>query len=357
MLGKSMFCGISIYLLVDPAPGTDQGITNSTFIMQKAVESSEMFVNSFSKDWDSLSSGTSPVYTAVVTVSMLVAVVLLSFWSLQWYQMFSEEGFSSEVLAEMAMPLLVILLLTNNGYLLAQGTLALRNTTTTLNSKVLTITRNGVTLKDAIRAMNFDQSFAFAIQAALQRCDQLDAKDVDTNGAEYSPRQDCIDRTIQTAQEEALKIRQDRGIQAGAKITGAKEFFGAMINSAIQATLFVIFNGLAAAFQYIVQLSFLLVAYIAPIFLTLSLLPVSAKAIYAWLSGWLGLTLILVSYSIIVGISASSIVNSTTTDPILSQLIIGVLSPILAVTIGTGTAMAIFNAVSSSIKFASGIRR
>lgn len=346
-----------MYLLADPAPGTDQGVTNSTEIMQRAVKSSEMFINSFSKDWDSIASGTSPVYTAVVSVSMLIAVVLVSIWSLQWYQMFAEEGFSSGVLSEMAMPLLVILLLTNNGYLLAQGTLALKNTTTTLNSQVLRITRNGVTLKDAIRAMNFDQSFTFAIQAAVQSCDKLDDKDVDTDGTEYSPRQDCINRTVKTAQEEAVKIREERGIQSGKKIKSTKDFFGEIINSAIQTTLFVIFNGLAAAFQYIVQLSLLLVAYIAPIFLVLSLLPVSAKAIYAWLSGWLGISLVLISYSIIVGISASSIVNADTTDPILSQIIIGVLSPILAVAIGTGTAMATFTSVSGGIKAVAGIRR
>ncbi|WP_242056568.1 MULTISPECIES: type IV secretion system protein [unclassified Nostoc] len=345
------------YLLADPAPGTNQGMTISSETLDAAIKGSSMFVNSFKNDWTQIVEGTSPVYTSVVAISMLIAVVLVSFWSLHWYGMFSEEGFSTNVMREMAMPLIVILLLANNGALLAKGTMALRNTTVTLNSNVLKITRNGVTLKDAIRTVNFDQHFTFALQAALVKCEKLDEKDVDTDGTEYSPRQDCIDRTINTAQKEAQKIRQQRGLNAGSGIRNPLAIGKEIINGAIQGVIFVIFSGLAAAFQYIVQLSFLLVAYIAPIFLVLSLLPVSTKAIYAWLSGWLGLTMVLVSYSIIVGISASSIVNSPSTDPILSQLIIAVLSPILAMAIGTGTAMSTFTAFSSGIKFAAGIRR
>lgn len=347
------------YLLAQETPGENQGLTISPETMNAVIQGSEMFVNSFQNDWEQLANGTNPVYTAVVSSSMLIAVVLVSFWSLHWYQMFNEEGFSTSVMSEMAMPLLVVLLLLNNGALLANGTMALRNTTVTLNRRVLEITRNGVTLKDAIRTVNFDQHFSFAVQTALQNCEKLDEVDVDTDGTEYSPREDCIDRTIATAREEALKIRQERGLNAsnGSTRFNFRNALKETINNAVQGVLFVIFSGLAAGFQYIVQLSFLLIAYVAPIFLVLSLLPVSTKAIYAWLSGWLGLTLILVSYSIIVGISASSIVNSPSTDPILSQLIIAVLSPILATAIGTGTGMAVFTAFSSGIKFAAGIRR
>ncbi|MCC5641017.1 hypothetical protein LC593_35360 [Nostoc sp. CHAB 5844] len=346
------------YLLAQ-APGENQGLTISPETLNAAINGAEMFVNTFERDWEELTNGTSPIFTAVVAISMLIGVVLVSFWSFHWYQMFSEEGFSTSVISEVAMPLLVILLLTNNGALLAKGTVGLRNTTVTLNKRVLEITRNGVTLKDAIRTVNFDQSFTFATQVALQNCEKLDETDVDTDGTEYSPRKNCIDRTIATAREEALKIRRERGLNAGSGNTwlNPEKAFKETINNAIQGIVFVIFSGLTAAFQYIVQLSFLLVAYIAPIFLVLSLLPVSTKAIYGWLSGWLGLTMVLVSYSIIVGISASSIVNSPSTDPILSQLIIAILSPILAVAIGIGTGMAVFTAFSSGIKFAAGIRR
>lgn len=345
-----------MYWILAQANEQDQGITISSDTMQSAIKASEMFVNSFEKDWTDMVSGTSPIYSAVIHISMLIAVVLVTLWGLQWYQMFLEEGFSSRVLSELAMPVLVILLLSNNGALMSQCTLGLRNTTVKLNSDVLKITRNGVTLKDAIRTMNFDQNFTYSLQVALSECEKLAQKDVDSNGTEYNPRQDCRERTITAAREEALKIRQERGLGAGGWLPNPAYFVREIVNNVIQVVIFVIFSGLTAAFQYTVQLSFLLVAYVGPIFLAISLLPVSNKAIYAWLSGWAGLTLLLVSYSIIVGITASSIVNSPSTDPILSQLIIAILSPILAVAIGTGSGMAVFSAFSSGIKFVAGIR-
>ncbi|MBD2536384.1 hypothetical protein H6G97_46725 [Nostoc flagelliforme FACHB-838] len=132
---------------------------------------------------------------------------------------------------------------------------------------------------------------------------------------------------------------------------------GELINNLVQGFIYVILSGLSAGFQYIIQLSFLLVAYVAPIFLALSLLPFESKPIYAWLSGWLGLTLVLVSYSIIVGVAASAIVNQPSTNPLLMQLIQAVFSPLLAVAIGTGGGMSVFTAFTSGIKFSVGLRR
>ncbi|MHC5826076.1 MAG: hypothetical protein ACYT04_62045 [Nostoc sp.] len=105
------------------------------------------------------------------------------------------------------------------------------------------------------------------------------------------------------------------------------------------------------------QLSFLLVAYVAPIFLVLSLLPFESKPLYAWLSGWLGLTLILISYSIIVGIVASAIVDKPSSNLLLMQLIQAIFSPLLAVAIGTGGGMSVFTAFTSGIKFSVGLRK
>jgi hypothetical protein len=103
--------------------------------------------------------------------------------------------------------------------------------------------------------------------------------------------------------------------------------------------------------MYILQLSFLLVVYVAPIFLVLSLLPFGAKPIYGWLSGWLGLTLVLISYSIIVGIVAGSIVNQPSSNHLQMQLLQAIFSPILAVAIGTGGAMSVFKALTSGLNF------
>ncbi|MBE9210532.1 hypothetical protein IQ244_29325 [Nostoc sp. LEGE 06077] len=127
-------------------PGHNTGVTAAREIVEGAENGSELIVNAFKQDWLDFAAGQSPVYLAVVSVSMLIAVVLVAFWSLGWYRQISDQGFSSNVVSEMVFPLLVILLLSNNGAMLANSTLALRNVTVNLNSTVLSITKNGVTL-------------------------------------------------------------------------------------------------------------------------------------------------------------------------------------------------------------------
>lgn len=332
-------------------PGQNTGVTITREIIEGAANGSDLIVKGFEQDWQDFATGQSPIYLAVVSVSMLMAIVLVSFWSLGWYKQISDDGFSSNVVSEMVFPLLVILMLSNNGAMLANSSLALRNVTVKLNSTILSITKNGVTLKDAIRITNIDQSFILATQTAIAQCDKLPTSQTDTQENTSNPRQQCVDKTIQKAQLDAQEIRRKRGLNSGSGSWNPLDIGGEMVNNAIQGFVYIILSGLSAGFQYIIQLSFLLIAYVAPIFLVLSLLPVSAKPIYAWLSGWLGLTLVLISYSIIVGIVASSIVNAPSTNPLLTQLLQAFFSPLLAVAIGTGGGMAVFTAFTNGLKF------
>lgn len=336
-------------------PGENTGTTNSGEIVQGAIEGADLIYKSFENDWLELASGTNPIYTAVVAISTLAAVVMVAFASVGWYRKYAESGFGFDFVSEMVLPLLVIVMLSNNGFLLANTTLALKNVSTGLNRSLLSITRNGVNLKDAIRNVNADQSFIIAAQSALARCETLGSEKQE--GSELSPKQACIQDAIDNTRRDAQKAREKTGAGSGTGSWNPLDLSGELINSAIQGFVYVILSGLSAAFQYVVQLSFLMVAYVAPIFLVLSLLPFQSKPIYAWLAGWLGLTLVLISYSITVGIIASAIVAKPSSNPLLMQLLQAIFSPLLAVAIGTGGGMSIFSAFTSGVKFSVGLRR
>lgn len=335
--------------------GENTGTTNSGEIVEGATQGADLIYKSFSNDWLELASGTSPIYTAVVAISTLVAVVMIGFASFGWYRKFAEEGFGFDFISEMVLPLLVIVMLSNNGFLLANVTVALRNVSTGLNRSILSITRNGVNLKDAIRNVNADQSFVLAAQIALANCEKLGKEKQE--GEELSPRQACIKKTVENARKDAQEARKKTGAGFGTGSWNPLDLSGELINSAIQGFVYVILSGLSAAFQYIIQLSFLMVAYAAPIFLVLSLLPFQSKPIYAWLAGWLGLTLMLISYSISVGIIASAIVDKPSSDPLLLQLVQAIFSPLLAVAIGAGSGLSLFTAFTSGVKFSVGFRK
>jgi hypothetical protein len=252
------------------------------------------------------------------------------------------------------LPLVVIVMLSNNGFLLANTTVALKNVSTGLNRNILNITRNGVNLRDAIRNVNADQSFVLAAQLAIANCEKKREKKQE--GEELSEKQACIKDAVENTRKDAQKAREKTGAGFGTGSWNPLDLSGELINSAIQGFVYVILSGLSAAFQYIVQLSFLMIAFAAPIFLVLSLLPFQSKPIYAWLSGWLGLTLVLISYSITVGIIASAIVSKPSSNPLLLQLLQAIFSPLLAVAIGTGGGMAVFSAFTSGVKLPMGLK-
>lgn len=352
------FLNILLGQVTGQQPGENVGTTNSTEIVQGAIEGADLIYKSFENDWLELASGTSPIYTAVVAVSTLTAVVMIAFASFGWYRKIADEGFSFDFVSEMVLPLLVIIMLSNNGLLLANTTVALKNVSTGLNRNILSITRNGVTFRDAIRNVNADQSFVLAAQIKLAECEGLSnaKQQPEEGGVEISPKQTCVKNTTESIRKDAQSVREKTGTGSGSGSWNPLDLTGELINSAIQGFVYVILSGVSAAFQYIVQLSFLMITFVAPIFLVLSLLPFQSKPIYAWLAGWLGLTLVLISYSITVGIIASSIVSRTSTNPLLLQLLQAIFSPILAVAIGSGGGMAVFSAFTSGIKLSVGLR-
>ncbi|MHC5722960.1 MAG: hypothetical protein ACYTXY_02190, partial [Nostoc sp.] len=187
-------------------------------------------------------------------------------------------------------------------------------------------------------------------KTAMAECEKLADVAIDPNGNKTTPRQDCQDKLSQDIQAKASEYKQKKRIQ-GQNNWNPLDVAGGAVNTIVQGLSYIIFSGLSAAFQFLVQFSFLLTAYVAPIFLVLSMLPIGAKPIFAWLSGWLALTLILMSYSIIVGVAASSIVNSPSNNPLLLQLIEAIFSPILAIAIGTGGGMALFSGFTSAARF------
>lgn len=331
------------------------GNTNAEDIVDGAINGSRLVVSSFNQDWQDLASGQSEIYKAVVTISALCGVVFVSFWSVSWYSRMMQEGWSHDVLNEMIYPLLVCLMLTiNNGQLLASTSLMFRNTAINLNDKVLSITRNGITLRDAIRTTNMDQAFALSAQAQMQECEKKPTSGKDNEGNPINPREICQKEKADQVTKQAQEYRDKYGLPTYSNSWNPLDIGGQFVNSMVQALSWIIFSGLQAAFQYVVQVAFLLNAYIAPIFLVLSLFPFGTKPIYAWVAGWLALTLVLMSYSIICGIAASSIVNADSNNPLFFQLIEAILSPILAIAIGAGGGMAVFSGFSSSGRLISG---
>ena len=106
-----------------------------------------------------------------------------------------------------------------------------------------------------------------------------------------------------------------------------------------------IMMAMQGAFQACIECSMLLTGLLGPIALGASLLPVGAKPLYAWLTGFFSLGMCKLCLNIITGLVASAIHNSGPTDTLGTAIALGLLSPLLAIALSAGGGMAVFNSL------------
>lgn len=331
------------YLIAQAQPdGENQGVTDATTILNTATQAGDLVAKGFDRDWQTLVSGDNPVYLAIVAVSALVATTAIAWWSLGWYTIYCSEGFSIELMSQTVVPFLVMLLLFNNGALLATSSFLLRSTGEYLNSRLLSITKDGISFREAIRGANVNQALAQALSEQLKNCQSLPTVNIDEEGNETSPQQECIEKESKKAKEEVDKYREENNIPANAvSLLDPGALVGQAINSAVQGLLFVVLGSLSGLWQILMQQAYLLTAYTGPIFFTLSLF-FGFEYVRVWLSGWVFCILWQVCYSAILGDTAAKIAIAPQSDPLIMPLVQGLAAPILAGVMAGGAGYGVF---------------
>jgi hypothetical protein len=105
-------------------------------------------------------------------------------------------------------------------------------------------------------------------------------------------------------------------------------------------------------FTYIVEIMILVDALIGPIFLGLSLFPVGTKPLIAWGVSFLSLGFCKICYSLISGLSSIAFVfaEPENTDMTVVAVVLGLLSPVLAFSIASGSGINALNAVNQVVQ-------
>lgn len=295
----------------------------------------------FNANWAELINGQSHIYEAIVKVSLVLATTLIGFWAIPWLNTLLNEGYSKKTVDELIYPLLVVLLLAlNNGYVLSNVNLLFRGTTNYIRNQILTETANGISYEQLIRDENWSQSHRLMFSNEVRKC-RLLSDEQKSEEELKAAKNDCIDKAKKKIQEQAEA--------EGVKVEGlfVTQALTAVVNPVIDMVIFTVLTTFEAGFSFMVEISFLLTAYISPFFLVFTLIPGQSKLIYAWLSAWFGLGLMKISYTIVVGMAASAVSNTGDENVLLLPLMQAVFSPILATAIASGGGIAFFNLLSS----------
>ena len=347
-----------------------QLLANLDFFEQ-GINAAESISNSWDNQWSNVLglggslSGTT-LYGVIADVGVYSAVATLLAFMLIFFKNLNEG--KPGTLADLIWPIIVIFFLANNGERIATFTLDLRNFINDVNEQVLTITVQGVKLDEAYRQLQGMTSTQEVISSMVKQCEALTGE----------KQIECLDGALQQSEQLLQDFQTTFGaaswvanqldnignilssLQNAAGIPGiiAQVSSLALINPFWEGIVFSVLLAFQMAFQNTLEASMLLTALLGPMAMGGSLLPVGSKPIFAWLTGFFSLGVAKLSFNIISGVTAVTMLNASITDPLWFPIFVGIFAPVVSSALAAGGGLAIWSSITSTytsiVKLAAG---
>lgn len=314
--------------------GGELGTANPSVLSEGAIrildvgrETSADIARGFDPLWQQSMQG--GLYQAMADVGVLVAVIALCVFLVQWWRQLTS-GDGDLAFSELIWPLIVIGLLSNNGAVLSTATLELRNIGNTVNETVLSSTVRDISLQQQYQNTNLGAAIADAEAVSISECRE------NFQGRRARPQQACI----QQARETATALRQQYGLEP---------VDVGWLRSALQALVGNLLFAIHYAFQNTIEIVLIITSLLGPLAVGLSLLPGASKALYSWLEGIFSVFLIKLTLNLIAGLAAyASSLQQTNGYSLILPILLGIFAPILSVLVGLQGGAAFFNAISTA---------
>lgn len=324
----------------DGSTVTSVGGITSKQVLENARNAGDYAASGLDRIWTELVSPDSPFYSGLIKGLAPLVMIGFVFWAGCWAQESIHQGFSRIPLHKVLWPLIVIIFLNGNGFLLASTTLVGKNIAYQLNDGVLNSTIQGIVVKQAIQQMNLGIAYRNYYQQQLQAC----------NGKTGEEHELCVNK--------ALAATNQLIDQTNAANTGLPEAAwwnpGAIfsqIKLAFEEWLVGILVSISLLFHWGFAFCLAIWGMTGPLWLSITLLPIPTKGVYTFVSGFFAFGLMIVSFSMILGAVAVSMAQAANGDPLLFPLIVGLLSPVLAFLIGTAGGIGLFVGLSRLATF------
>ncbi|MBE9036580.1 hypothetical protein [aff. Roholtiella sp. LEGE 12411] len=335
-----------------------QGAFTGGDLAQNSAENADAISQGFNELWAELLNG--PLYGSLCTVGTLFAVSTLVFFMIEWTkQMLNFE--ETRAITDLIWPLTVAALLFQNGQLLGQGTMAIRDMINNTNRYVLIRTAAGVDLRAAYQKALGVEAVRSAIGREMEMCR--------TSSLAPQDAIDCLTEAKQRLMNEYPRYfvgsdgpfawlidRIDRIISApiDAIKGGANPVqillspFSAYVGSVVAGTITNILVALGGAYQWGIELTMLLTALLGPLAVGGSLLPYGSKSIFTWLVGYFSVGMAKLSFNIITGFAAELMANSRSDQPLFFLFVIGIIAPALATGLAAGGGLALLTQLNNA---------
>lgn len=340
-------------------------------LLENAAGGGSLVAQGFDELWQNTLNG--GLYAALCRVGILFAVGSLVLFIVQWGKQMLD-GDEIRAVSELIWPLVVGLLLSNNGAILAQSTLVLRDYINSVNKFVLEFTAADADLTAAYQQALGHAAMQTAVGSAIEECRSANLsneqvvqcltqartelqskfpelfKDPDSGdsylgaaGSWIMQELGKIDQATQEAQGDGLP-----GI-ANQILSGASAAVGAILTTFVTSLLLALNN----AYQWGLEFSLLLTALLGPLAVGGSLLPFGSKAIMGWLTGFFSVGIAKLSFNIILGLAGLLISTAQASQPMIFLAFIGLVAPFLATGLAAGGGIAVLLQLNKSAAWAS----
>ena len=322
----------------------EQTVNNNSFgqdigdIANDAAFTADLASKGFDNLWKETLNG--HLYASIANVGVLFAVGTLLIFLIQWVKAMLDSE-HCKPMSEMIWPLVVIVLLSGHGKVLAKATLGLREMIHVTNQTMLETVTASVRLQEAYQTVMRLNGDIEAIRKLQEQCAQI--SNLTEQKECYENSQKKADEIIKSAQRNILFRR----INVFERL---KESVGRTLRipqSVIQTLLRIVLFNIGYAYQWIIEISLLITALLGPLAVGGSLLPMVNKPIISWLTAMFSIGLAKLSYNMICGLVAIMMFNSAFFDPMIFPIIVGFFAPILSVGLATGGGLSILNGITS----------
>jgi hypothetical protein len=313
------------------------------------------------------------LYQTMCYLAMTIAVFAVGFWCVKFY-MAIEEGGLRPASKEMVFPLILVVMLSNQGSNMRDVTLGARDAMNGFNGTLNRVIDAEVNLRSATSVLsNFDSLISFT-DGQVRACQSvtefkkfeacmvqngLIAKAFNAglskiwpntnNGAKWQKEiEDWKEYTSNYTKNrfDLSKLDELRGGNITSKMLDIKNIHTFEDTAPFRGVI-LSFKG---AFLYIIEVMMLVTALVGPVFLGLSLFPVGTKPLITWAVSFLTLGFCKICFSLISGLSALAIVlaGPNNVDMLVTAVVLGLLAPALAISVASGSGLATLSSVSQS---------
>lgn len=328
--------------------------------INETFESGAVTARSMAESWDNQwldilqNTSSNNLYGVLTNFGVFFAVGTLLFFMIQWLKDVINSEYSRPITG-LIWPFIVVLLLSNTGEgsILSSLTLGFRNLMNTVNQQVVSTTDGENAYQQALNI-----SLAEEIAGSLLRpCQSLTGEQQTECFAKTGDQINALWREYRNLYGDKIWIKRLEDQVISLKFGNrnlSNTSFNALIGNTVQTTIKSFLISLQYAFQNLIEATMLLIATLGPLAVGASLLPVTGKPIYAWLTGFFAAGIAKISFNIMATITAGVIIKGPAENPNANPdlmwfiVFLAILAPLLSLFVAAAAGFAVFNAINTT---------